>query len=140
MTGVQTCALPISDPGAYAVYSEGERVSAFPSVHMPLLQLVRRHVDVIHEGVCLGTVKGRDLVPSQSLVMSHAMRRDAFPRVEVDRAAALGYLRGDSPVMPSGTPRGFVLLTYQGAPLGMVKNLGSRSNTLYPQPWRIRRM
>ncbi|WP_367880960.1 hypothetical protein [uncultured Duncaniella sp.] len=22
----------------------------------------------------------------------------------------------------------------------MVKNLGSRSNTLYPQPWRIRRM
>ncbi len=130
----------LSDPGAYAVYSEGERVSAFPSVHMPLLQLVRRHVDVIHEGVCLGTVKGRDLVPSQSLVMSHAMRRDAFPRVEVDRAAALGYLRGDSPVMPSGTPRGFVLLTYQGAPLGMVKNLGSRSNTLYPQPWRIRRM
>jgi NOL1/NOP2/fmu family ribosome biogenesis protein len=30
------------------------------------------------------------------------------------------------------------LLTYQGIPLGFVKNIGNRANNLYPQEWRIR--
>ncbi|WP_356803431.1 hypothetical protein [Paramuribaculum intestinale] len=35
-------------------------------------------------------------------------------------------------------PRGFVLLKFDGLPLGWVKNLGNRANNLYPQEWRIR--
>lgn len=78
-------------------------------------------------------------MPSQSLVMSRALASGAFPRVEVDLDTALRYLRGESPVLPDGTPRGFVLLTFTGSPLGMVKNLGNRSNSLYPTSWRIRK-
>ena len=37
--------------------------------------------------------------------------------------------------MPDGTPRGFVLLTYGGYPLGFVKNIGNRANNLYPAEW-----
>ncbi|WP_290396895.1 hypothetical protein, partial [uncultured Duncaniella sp.] len=29
-------------------------------------------------------------------------------------------------------------LRYSGRPLGFVKNLGRRSNNLYPAPWRIK--
>ncbi len=39
--------------------------------------------------------------------------------------------------LPDGTPRGIVLLTHGGHPLGFVKNLGSRANNLYPASWRI---
>ncbi|MDE5915967.1 MAG: hypothetical protein K2G71_05265, partial [Duncaniella sp.] len=40
--------------------------------------------------------------------------------------------------LPDGTPRGFVLLTNRQRPLGFVKNIGNRSNNLYPAPWRIK--
>ena len=51
---------------------------------------------------------------------------------------ALSYLSGEALTLPDDTPRGFVLLEYSGRPLGFVKNLGRRSNNLYPAPWRIK--
>ena len=38
----------------------------------------------------------------------------------------------------SATPRGYVLLTYDGMPIGFEKNIGNRANNLYPQEWRIK--
>ena len=70
--------------------------------------------------------------------MSTALRPGAFPRVEVGREQALGYLRREPLVLPVDTPRGFVLLTWGGLPLGFAKHIGSRANNLYPQEWRIR--
>ncbi|MDR2473931.1 MAG: hypothetical protein LBD53_10325, partial [Tannerella sp.] len=34
---------------------------------------------------------------------------------------------------------GYITVTYQGHPLGIVKNIGSRANNLYPIEWRIRK-
>jgi NOL1/NOP2/fmu family ribosome biogenesis protein len=48
------------------------------------------------------------------------------------------FLSKENIVLPENTPKGFVLLTYQGVPLGWVKNLGNRTNNLYPQEYRIR--
>jgi hypothetical protein len=31
-----------------------------------------------------------------------------------------------------------VTVTFQGFPLGQVKNIGSRANNLYPKEWRIK--
>lgn len=90
-----------------------------------------------HPSLEVGTVKGRDAIPSQQLALSRIYRRGAFPEVEVDRTSALMYLRGEAPQLPSGTPRGHILLTYRDLPLGFVKNIGNRCNNLYPRPWRI---
>ena len=40
--------------------------------------------------------------------------------------------------MPSDTPRGHVLMTYRGVPLGFEKNIGNRANNLYPAEWKIK--
>ena len=85
----------------------------------------------------IGQLKGRDIIPSQQLALSSALRPDAFPRVEISRADAIEYLRCQAITLPSDTPRGLVLLTYGSLPLCFVKNLGSRANNLYPKPWRI---
>ena len=85
----------------------------------------------------IGQVKGRDIIPSQQLAMSTALRRDAFPECDVDAATAIDYLKHNAVSLPDDTPRGFVLLTYAGRPLGFVKNLGNRANNLYPSQWRI---
>lgn len=93
-------------------------------------------LDVIHSGISVGVVKGRDIVPCQALAMSLALNRKAFPEVEVGLETALSYLRREAPEGIEA-PRGAVLLTWKGWPLGFVNHLGNRSNNLYPPAWRI---
>ncbi|MDE6802485.1 MAG: rRNA cytosine-C5-methyltransferase, partial [Muribaculaceae bacterium] len=103
-------------------------------------QLLKR-LDVIMPGVEVAVIKGRDLIPAQGVAM---LRGDRIPadvdRVEVDEPTALTYLRRDAVTLGDDAGRGYLLLTYQGMPLGWVKNLGNRSNNLYPANWRIRHL
>ena len=122
----------------FEIYAEEDRMNAFPRLHADLLRKLKKEIDVIHEGVLIGNVKGRDIIPSQSLALSPLLRPDAFPSCPLDRASALSYLSGEAVPLPDGTPRGFVRLDYDGRPLGFVKNIGNRSNNLYPAPWRIK--
>lgn len=85
----------------------------------------------------VGTVKGKDVIPSHTLAMSRLLNTGAFSRVEVDYATAISYLRCEAVSLDAGAPRGVVLLTYGGIPLGFAKNLGNRANNLYPKQWRI---
>jgi NOL1/NOP2/fmu family ribosome biogenesis protein len=70
--------------------------------------------------------------------MSTALAEDVFPKAEVSYEQAIAYLRKEGLILDTDVPRGYVLLTYQGIPLGFVKNIGNRANNLYPQEWRIR--
>jgi NOL1/NOP2/fmu family ribosome biogenesis protein len=55
----------------------------------------------------------------------------------VSRDVALKYLHRDTIVL-ADAPKGFVLVCYENHPLGFVKNLGNRCNSLHPQGRRIR--
>ncbi len=116
---------------------DGDTVSAVVESWEGVAKKIGKELDIILNGVEVGVIKGRDIIPSQGLALSSALATDAFPRVEVDRETALTYLRRESVTLPDGTPRGHVLLMYENVPLGFVKNLGNRSNNLYPQNWRI---
>ena len=124
----------------YALLPLGERVLAFPQRWLPLLQQFKERLYLLQAGVALAEVKGRDLNPCHALAMSNFLRRGAFTEVDVAREQALSYLRREAIQLPSDTPRGFALLTYQGVPLGFAKHLGNRANNLYPQEWRIRNL
>lgn len=93
---------------------------------------------LLSAGIEVGEIKGKDLIPAQALAFSTALDRTAFPSLDLPWGDAVRYLRKEALVLPPDTPRGFVLLTYRNVPLGFVKNLGNRSNNLYPQEWRIR--
>jgi len=58
--------------------------------------------------------------------------------VDVDYATAISYLRGEALVLPEGTPRGIVAVSFKGHRLGLAKNIGTRANNLYPKEWRIK--
>ena len=128
-----------NDGAGLAITAAADRLNAFPAIHIPMLEAVTalKGMSVIHHGIVLGRTKGRDVIPDHSLALSTALRTEAFPCVELDHEAALSYLRCDAVSLPADTPRGHVLLTHRGAPLGFVKHLGNRSNTLYPRDWRI---
>ena len=76
--------------------------------------------------------------PSPSLALSTDFDRAKYPTIDLGRDEALSYLRHEALHLPEGTPLGYVAVSYDGRPLGFVKNIGSRANNLYPAQWRIR--
>lgn len=124
----------------YEITTDADRINAFPTVHSPLLRdiLKTRGISVIHHGTVLARAKGRDLVPDHSLALSTILDPQAFPSVDLNKADALAYLSCEPITIPASAPKGHLLLTFDGCPLGFVKNLGNRSNSLYPRDWRIR--
>lgn len=125
-------------PDAYELQTEENIIYAFPQRYRAELQALRSCLHLLQAGVEMAEVKGRDLVPCHSLAVSTLLAKDAFPHAEVDYPQAIAYLRKETVVLPPDSPRGFVLLTYRGTPLGFVKNVGNRANNLYPSEWRIR--
>ena len=58
--------------------------------------------------------------------------------VELNYAQAMAYLRHEALVLPEDTPCGLVNVCFMGHPLGLVKNIGTRANNLYPKEWKIK--
>jgi NOL1/NOP2/fmu family ribosome biogenesis protein len=92
---------------------------------------------VLAAGCAVGVMKGQTLVPDADLALSLAYRQDAYPVADVDLQTALAFLHKDAILLPD-CERGYVLIRYEGVPLGFVKNLGNRCNNLHPQGRRIR--
>ncbi len=116
----------------------GENVSAVPQKWNAAVELLRQKLTVIHAGVSVASLKGKDWVPHHSLAMNLKLSPSAFPQAEVSRETAIAYLRHEAIVLDTNVARGYVILTYRGVPLGFVKNIGNRANNLYPAEWRIR--
>lgn len=116
-----------------------EEYSAVPKAHADFVEALRKGgLHLLQAGIPLARPKGRKLQPHAALALSTALRKDAFPEVEVTLDMARAYLRTESLVLPPEAPRGHVVITYHGARLGFANNLGSRANNLYPSEWRIR--
>lgn len=114
-----------------------DKIYAISSFWSPLIKEIRRNMNILYSGVEIGNIKGRDVLPSQALALSPILNCDAFHRADVDYRTALQYLSRQT-ITLADAPKGIVLLTYRGYPLGFVKNLGNRANNLYPSPWAIR--
>lgn len=104
----------------------------------PLLTepLLRKATRVLRFGPEPPEQKGRDMIPSHGQVML-ANSPAALPRWEIDRTTALQYLRREAITLDPEAPRGLLIFTHQGYPLGRVNNLGNRANNLLPKSLRI---
>ena len=117
---------------------KGDTVTAVPSSLSSMVATLEQHLHVVAAGCAVGTAKGNLIVPDADLALSLMLKEDAFPSVEVDRMTALAYLHRDAITLPADTAKGYVLIKHEGLPLGFVKNLGNRCNSLHPQSRRIR--
>ncbi len=123
----------------FTIMEDKDGFRAFPTEYLDTLRQAQSTLRVIHAGIELATLKGKNLQPCHSLAMSNSLNMEAFPTAEVGEQQAIAYLRTEALQLPEGTPRGHVLITYQGHQLGFVKNIGNRANNLYPTEWRIRK-
>lgn len=107
------------------------------NIHKTLTD-ARKHLRILSHGVKEGRQKGKNIIPDHTLALSVSADKSAYHRVEVDYQTAIAYLRHEAVTLSTEAPRGIVLLTYKGYPIGFAKNLGNRANNLYPQEWRIK--
>lgn len=114
-------------------------LTAIPSALYPIVEALQgAKIPILTSGIPLAEVKGRDFLPLPALALSVGLDEEAFPRAELTQEEAIRYLAREAITLSADTPRGLVLVTYEGYPLGFAKHLGNRTNNLYPQAWRIR--
>ena len=97
---------------------------------------VRRNLHTLLCGIPEPEQTPKGPVPSHILALSTSCPRGNWPEYELTYTEALAYLRREA--LRIEAPRGIVLVTFRGIPLGFVKSVGQRANNLYPQEWRIR--
>ncbi|MBQ8721496.1 MAG: rRNA cytosine-C5-methyltransferase [Paludibacteraceae bacterium] len=123
--------------GEYDIVESEGRYYAVQKERVDFVEECRKTLNVLMFGVQMYEQKGKDLIPQAALALSQAYIRGAYPEVELSYEEAISFLRKEAIVL-ADAPRGFVLVTYGGLPLGWVKNIGNRCNNLYPEFWRIR--
>ena len=117
------------------------RLTAISPVHAALADRIAAATRVLICGLHVADIvtgaKKSSVTPTHALALSTALAADAFPRVDIPYADAIAYLRRDTPAGQPSAPRGILLLTHASRPLGLIKNLGNRANTLLPASRRI---
>ena len=95
---------------------------------------------ILSDGHPVGTQKGKNIIPAHAEALLINLPKNKYPFAELSKEDALKYLHHEAIVLDPDVPKGFVVVTYQGHPLGFVKNIGNRANNLYPQEWKIRNL
>lgn len=126
---------PLLDEGMAMIVKDG-RIVAVPEYVRCVLSMLEP-LRPLARGLAVGMFKGKDFIPDADLALSLSLRRGAFNEFEVNRETALSFLHRD-PVRLPDAERGMLLLVYRGLPIGFVKNLGNRCNSLHPLHRRIR--
>ncbi len=95
-------------------------------------------------GICVGEIKGQDLIPNQELAWCNYLKK-SVNKLDLDKDNALKYLRKesfDNLRHPERSPRedeklGLHLITYKNYGLGWAKLLPNRINNYLPNELRI---
>lgn len=125
-------------PDSYDIIDCGNKFTAVPKAWRGMYDKAAKSLKILSAGVPLGEVKGKDIIPDHALALSTCLDTAAFATAELDYGQALSYLRKEAVALPADTPRGYVIVTYKGVPLGFEKNIGNRANNLYPAEWKIK--
>lgn len=125
------------DPASWEIIQDINIISAVKKNHFEKTEILKKNLRSMHFGITLAEQKGKDFIPHISLAISKNIDIEKVVTAEIDKSTAIQYLRKENITLPD-LPRGFVLLVYENVPIGWVKNLGNRSNNLYPNEWRIR--
>ncbi|TCO09822.1 methyltransferase RsmF C-terminal domain-like protein [Natronoflexus pectinivorans] len=123
---------------AFFFSEEANGWRAFPAEFKNDLFQYQKNLSVLRYGVEAGQVIRNRYQPSHELAMSVDLQPESFVTCNLSLKDALKYLKGEVLVPSTGLETGFVLMNYNGAPLGFAKNIGTRMNNLYPSSLRIR--
>lgn len=110
---------------------------AIPDHWKDIIHELNSNLYIISEGIEIGRLKGKKLIPHESLALSTQLNHEAISTFELNNNEAIQFLRKDSFDFDN-MPNGWNLITYQGLGLGWANRIQQRVNNYYPTNWRIR--
>ena len=119
----------------YLLFKQADAIRAIKLVWFSDLRVLAKYLYIKKAGVEIGTIKGKDVIPSHELAVSF-LGKGAFPQLDLTHEQSLQYLRRKDLILENA-PKGWNLVGYSGLPLGWVKVLPNRINNYYPAEWRI---
>jgi NOL1/NOP2/fmu family ribosome biogenesis protein len=118
-------------------FVKSEFIIAFPENHISTLNALSEQLRIISFGLPVAQFKKNDLLPEHTFALSIDRNPVVFESVELDLKTALLFQKKEE-IRINSTAKGWLLVQFQGVPLGFVKNLGNRANNYFPKEWRIR--
>lgn len=127
--------------GEYKCLADKELIKAYPQALEKDMLFISSSLRRIYSGVAIGELissrnKAEQFIPHPDLALSTSFNQDSFDKYELTYEEAIKYLSLE-PLILRDTSEGYILLTYKDTPLGFVKNLGNRTNNLWPKARRI---
>ncbi len=126
----------VAEPDAMTFRTVGDTLYGYRISQLPDIAALSETLSAVYSGVAMGQMFKQRLRPDHALALYVGLNSDALPRVDVDRATALDYLRRRD-IATGIFEEGFNAVTYDGLAIGFVKRIGSRCNNLYPKDLRI---
>jgi NOL1/NOP2/sun family putative RNA methylase len=124
----------ISIPNDYSFFKQKEFIRVVKEEYVEDVKTLAKHLYIKKAGTELGSIKGKDFIPSHELAVS-LLPKQNLAAIELDKEQALQYLRRKE-IKADGN-KGWNLITHCGLSLGFVKVLPNRINNYYPSEWRI---
>lgn len=121
-------------PDTYQFFLQEDSFKIISKVYWLTLLRVSKHLYIKRAGISLGSLKGKDFIPSHELALS-LLQLPSVNQIELNLNEALAYLR-KQPIELNGK-LGWNVVNYCGLRLGWVKVLPNRVNNYYPSEWRI---
>lgn len=142
LKNIKTQSAPVSDIklrnfSDYIYLSDNNYLRAYPKQKFEQFMFLQKHLRTIDSGLLMFEQKGKDFIPTQQLALSTKIDDTEIATETLSYEQTIHFLRKES-IQLTSTEKAFILLKYEELNIGWVKNLGNRSNNLYPQNWRIR--
>lgn len=131
----QQVIMEVVDVPAENLVKKNGFIYAMPAQVRQFLNVYEGRLYIRKAGICLGEIKGRDLVPSHEYALATGIvYRGAV--LELEKEEALQYLRKEVMSLREAQ-KGFVRVQYRGFGLGWAKLLANRLNNYLPNEARI---
>ena len=118
----------------WTLFKHGAELKIINQQLLSDVKILANYLYIKKAGVCLGELKGKDIVPNHELALS-TMPLTNIATLELSKEDALQYLRRKEIKIDAAV--GWALITHKNIRLGWVKVLPNRINNYYPQEWRI---
>jgi 16S rRNA C967 or C1407 C5-methylase (RsmB/RsmF family)/NOL1/NOP2/fmu family ribosome biogenesis protein len=121
-------------PSSFNYFKQNDALRIINLEWWSALQQIAATLYIKKAGIEIGTIKGKDIIPSHELAVS-TLDKTNFSQIEVTKEQSLQYIRRKE--LSIDAPKGWCLVKYLDAYLGWIKVLPNRINNYYPAEWRI---
>ncbi|NVJ45786.1 MAG: rRNA methyltransferase, partial [Cytophagia bacterium] len=127
----------LKEPKQFDFIKHNDLFIAIPNRWKEVIHEFNSNLYIISEGINIGRLKGKKLIPNEGLAFSTALNHQKLSTYELNLEEALNYLRKENFCFET-MPNGWNLITHQGLGLGWANRIQQRVNNYYPTNWRIR--